>query len=73
MTERSEEVVYLNNCEIFIEALTLKRKGTYYLVWKKGKKNTQSNMYQISPDDPAHPKEILSLSLKVYYEGGVAK
>ena len=47
------------------------RRGGYYLVWKKGKKNIQSNIYQSKGQDPIFPKELLSLSLKVYYQGGM--
>jgi hypothetical protein len=47
------------------------RRGGYYLVWKKGKKSIQSNLYHSNSQDPLYPKEVLSLSLKVYYQGGL--
>ena len=51
----------------------MKQKGNFYLVWKKGKKNIQSNIYQVTPEHTIYPKEILSLSLKVYYHAGTAQ
>jgi hypothetical protein len=71
MADKGEEVVYLNNCELFVESLQLRKRGTYYLVWKKGKKNVQSSTYSLNGEDPVFPKELLSLSLKVYYQSGL--
>jgi len=69
MSEKNNETVYLNSCDILIESINLKSTGTYYLVWKKGKKHTQSNKYQLTNDKTFSPKEVLSLSLKVYQQG----
>jgi hypothetical protein len=46
--------------------LSSKARGSFYLVWKKGKKSTQSAKYQFTADDALSPKELLALSLKVY-------
>lgn len=56
MSEKNEEVVYLNNCDLIIDSVSFKNKGTFYLVWKKGKKSTQSTKFQITSDGPIHPK-----------------
>lgn len=56
MAERNDEVVYLNNCELIIDSLTSIKGGTFYLVWKKGKKSTQSNRYQLTSDEPLSTK-----------------
>lgn len=72
MAERNDEVVYLNNCELIIDSLVCNRAGTFYLVWKKGKKSTQSNRYQMAPDESVSAKETLSLSLKIYHTGNSA-
>lgn len=56
MAERNDEVVYLNNCELIIDSLTNIKAGTFYLVWKKGKKSTQSNRYQLTSDEPVSAK-----------------
>ena len=57
MAERLDELVYLNNCELFIESVSPNRKGSFYLIWKKGKKNVQSNIYQASHEDQTlYPK-----------------
>jgi hypothetical protein len=72
MAERNDEVVYLNNCELIIDSLTCSKAGTFYLVWKKGKKSTQSNRYQVTSDESVFAKETLSLSLKVYHAGNSA-
>lgn len=69
MSEKMDETVYLNSCDILIDSINLKSIGTYYLVWKKGKKHTQSNKYQLSSDQTYFPREILSLSLKIYQQG----
>ena len=62
MADKSEETVYLNNCELVVESISFPQKGTYFLVWKKGKKSTQTNRYSPASEAPILPKEILSLS-----------
>ncbi len=71
MSERPDEVVFLNNCELLLESISSKTRGSYYLVWKKGKKSTQSGRYTLAPDEPQTPKELIALSLKVYHTANV--
>lgn len=45
MMRQSGTKIYLNTCDLFIEEVQIDIAGYFYIVWKKGKKTTQTLKY----------------------------